>query len=340
MNRNMLRIAIIFCDITIIFCLLFCPNIYLKKKVETINVNTKYSDTGYVSRNIFSNTTDQVQEKNNIDTSKVGDYKITYTIKYLIFKVKRTKIIHVVDNEKPIITLTGNQEAIVCPNKEYIEEGYTVNDNLDKDLNKKVKFKKYKDKIVYQVTDTSNNEGITERKITYQDLEPPVITLTGYQEITLYVGDNYYESGYTAIDNCDGDLTANVSINNPIDSSTPGVYTITYTITDTNNNSSSVNRTVRVIRRPVYGTDGIIYLTFDDGPSSTITESILDILKEQNVKATFFVTSKSSSLDYLISREYNEGHTVGLHTSSHQYSYIYIHQVIIILLIYMQLEKE
>ena len=50
---------------------------------------------------------------------------------------------------------------------------------------------------------------------------------------------------------------------------------------------------------------------------------MLDILKEENVKATFFVTNKSNTLNYLIKREYDEGHTVGLHTASHDYKKIY-----------------
>ena len=69
------------------------------------------------------------------------------------------------------------------------------------------------------------------------------------------------------------------------------------------------------------GEKGVIYLTFDDGPNNTITKQILDILKEENVKATFFVTNKGS--DSIIKREYNEGHTVALHTASHEYSKVY-----------------
>lgn len=63
-----------------------------------------------------------------------------------------------------------------------------------------------------------------------------------------------------------------------------------------------------------------IYLTFDDGPSRN-TSYILDVLKSENVKATFFITGKGS--DYIIKREYEEGHSIGLHTYSHNYKAIY-----------------
>ena len=71
----------------------------------------------------------------------------------------------------------------------------------------------------------------------------------------------------------------------------------------------------------VFDNKGVIYLTFDDGPNEGTTNVILDILKEEGVKATFFVTCKGP--DELIKREYKEGHTVALHTASHDYATVY-----------------
>ena len=68
---------------------------------------------------------------------------------------------------------------------------------------------------------------------------------------------------------------------------------------------------------------GVIYLTFDDGPSSTSTPKILDILKRQNVKATFFILNYSDANEKYIKREVAEGHTIGIHGYSHEYSKIY-----------------
>lgn len=71
----------------------------------------------------------------------------------------------------------------------------------------------------------------------------------------------------------------------------------------------------------------IVYLTFDDGPSETVTPKILDILKEEEIKATFFVlgssvdSSKSSKM--ILKREFLEGHAIGNHTYSHDYDYLY-----------------
>lgn len=67
-----------------------------------------------------------------------------------------------------------------------------------------------------------------------------------------------------------------------------------------------------------------VYLTFDDGPSDRVTPKILDVLKEENVKATFFIVGKMAERrKYLIEREFAEGHTVAVHSYSHVYHDIY-----------------
>ena len=65
----------------------------------------------------------------------------------------------------------------------------------------------------------------------------------------------------------------------------------------------------------------LVYLTFDDGPSE-YTNEILDILKEYDVKATFFVLAKDG-YEEEYQRIINEGHTLALHSYTHQYSQIY-----------------
>ena len=68
----------------------------------------------------------------------------------------------------------------------------------------------------------------------------------------------------------------------------------------------------------------VVYLTFDDGPSDRVTPKILDILKEEKVKATFFIVGNAAqSRKYLLEREYREGHTVAVHSYTHEYKQIY-----------------
>ena len=73
-----------------------------------------------------------------------------------------------------------------------------------------------------------------------------------------------------------------------------------------------------------YSEEKIAYLTFDDGPSKNITPQILDVLKQENVPATFFVLGSRVELNPdLLKREYDEGHYIANHGYSHQYSQIY-----------------
>ena len=68
----------------------------------------------------------------------------------------------------------------------------------------------------------------------------------------------------------------------------------------------------------------IAYLTFDDGPSKSVTPLLLDLLKQENIKATFFVLGSRAELNGdLIKREYDEGHYIANHGYSHIYGNIY-----------------
>ena len=66
----------------------------------------------------------------------------------------------------------------------------------------------------------------------------------------------------------------------------------------------------------------VVYLTFDDGPSS-ITPQVLDVLDRYDCKATFFVTDAFPQSAHYIKEAYDRGHTIGLHTASHAYGLIY-----------------
>ena len=74
----------------------------------------------------------------------------------------------------------------------------------------------------------------------------------------------------------------------------------------------------------IKGKEKIAYLTFDDGPSKTVTPLLLDLLKQENIKATFFVLgNRAKSNPDLIKREFEEGHYIANHGYTHKYSSIY-----------------
>ena len=150
------------------------------------------------------------------------------------------------------------------------------------------------------------------------DNTKPIITLNGNTEVKVCPNTDYNEEGYTSYDKCDGDITNSVVVTSNLDTNKLGTYNIKYESIDTSGNKAEVSRTIHVINKPSYYGNGIIYLTFDDGPSY-LTGKILDILDSENIKATFFVTHGG---DY-VKRAYNSGNTIALHTYTHNYSYVY-----------------
>lgn len=308
----------------VFICLLFCliPRLNCNEEI-VLDVGNYYNIPNCEFKYLFTDFSDKLNIEHNIDITKIGDYKINYFLPKI--GLKSTKTVKVIDKKNPTIILKGENSTNVCPNKIYNEEGYKATDNYDLDLTDKVIVTSVDNNIIYTVNDSSNNITTIERKINYIDDENPNITLYGSSNINIYQSYDYFEKGYEASDNCDGNLTNKVTIESNVNTKIVGTYYITYSVSDSSGNTTKVTRTVNVINRPLYTVTGnsTIYLTFDDGPSYAITPYILNILKEENVKATFFVVGYSSGLDSLIKRAYDEGHSIGVHSASHVYNQIY-----------------
>ena len=168
--------------------------------------------------------------------------------------------------------------------------------------------------VIIITTFFMNNEEGVRRELAREmiDDQPPTIELIGGDSMTIAVGDTFVEPGFTVYDTRS---VPTVEVEDLVDVKRPGEYEISYRANDANENVAEAKRKVKVIEPA-----GRIYLTFDDGPGD-YTATLLDILAKYNIKATFFVTGYGD--DALIKREYDEGHTVGLHTNSHIYSYLY-----------------
>lgn len=82
------------------------------------------------------------------------------------------------------------------------------------------------------------------------------------------------------------------------------------------------------------GADGhkVAYLTFDDGPSESVTPEVLKVLKDKGVKATFFILGKSiiesNKTRELLKEIVKDGHAIGNHTYSHDYHYLYPNRLV------------
>lgn len=73
-----------------------------------------------------------------------------------------------------------------------------------------------------------------------------------------------------------------------------------------------------------YEAESTVYLTFDDGPDDKVTPQILDILKAEGVKATFYVCGNMvDTYPDVLKRIFNEGHAIGNHSYNHRYDQLY-----------------
>lgn len=88
----------------------------------------------------------------------------------------------------------------------------------------------------------------------------------------------------------------------------------------------SADKVAKMVNRTYRGSGKEVFLTFDDGPSSTYTPQILKILNDNGVHATFFVlgSSLNSSVNQnIVRQELANGNAIGNHTYTHDYSKIY-----------------
>ena len=293
----------------------------------TLEYGEEYHDPGAVAdfRGTIlmkEGTVPQITVESNVNTSVVGEYTVTYHTEHWNYRQTAVRTVHVVDTQIPVISLKYFPGYYTLPGREYEEEGFSAYDGYDGDLTEQVERTVTEKEIVYSVCDSSGNQTEVSREIIYDDPIPPEITLLGDAQMSIYPGTEFVDPGYTAIDNCDGDVTQNVEVTGSVDIWMPGEYRIEYAVTDNYGNTATAIRNVTV--QPVKyskGTNGkVICLTFDDGPSDH-TAYLLDILKKYNVKATFFVVNTGAIA--LVQRAATEGHTVAIHSATHQFGQIY-----------------
>lgn len=312
------------------FLSLFNININLNgSPKETIEYGDTYTEQGATaafntpaSKNVPLNVT----IKGSVDSSKLGTYHIHYKAKKGIFSVQKSREVKIVDTKAPIIELNKIDGYYPKTGETYQEEGFTATDNYDGDITSKIKRTEDKNVITYTVSDSSGNKTSVQRTIEYNDGIAPTITLNGDSDITIKAGTRFEDPGCTAKDSHGNDISDSVSVSDNISTYRAGTYTITYSVTDKFGNETSIDRTVTVeaVKQTATTSSGnkVVYLTFDDGPGAH-TQQLLDILDKYNVKVTFFVTNVNSGYENMIAKEAAAGHTVAIHSASHDYKKIY-----------------
>jgi hypothetical protein len=188
----------------------------------------------------------------SVDVHRVGTYTLTYAATDAAGNTSTpvTRTVNMVDTTPPVITLNGDAEiTLECP-VAYNEPGAVVTDNCEPSptllisgsVNSHVPGTYT---ITYTATDANGLTSTTTRTVRVVDTTPPTIALIGANPMTLECPTPYVELGAVASDACDS--SPSLVMTGSVDAHTLGLYTIRYTATDANNNTSFVERTVNVV---------------------------------------------------------------------------------------------
>ena len=220
----------------------------------TIEVGSTYTDAGATAQdNYDGDITDDIVTVSTVDTEAVGTYTVTYDVSDANNNdaVQVIRTVNVEDTTIPVITLTGDATVTIEVGSTYTDAGATAQDNYDGDITDDIVTVSTVDTeavgtytVTYDVSDANNNDAVQViRTVNVEDTTIPVITLTGDATVTIEVGSTYTDAGATAQDNYDGDITDDIVTVSTVDTEAVGTYTVTYDVSDANNNDA-----VQVIR--------------------------------------------------------------------------------------------
>lgn len=147
------------------------------------------------------------------------------------------------------IELFGNENLTILLNSEYIEPGYKAVDKKNNDITSQVIVTNNVDTSVIGEYEVLYSVG-GKYKVRYVKVvdgdNDTIMSLNGKISMTLKVGDNYIEPGYMVYDSMDINLVEKVVVTGNVDTSKPGVYQLTYSVTNSRNITVTKKRTVIV----------------------------------------------------------------------------------------------
>ena len=305
--------------------------VMLGEKTVTLEYGHSYQDPGVELRTVGRLRpepwkVETVHAVNEIDNKQLGRQKLEYVFAVRGQEREAVRYVTVVDTVPPEITLQPYAEGME-PSwmRGYVEPGYSASDNVDGDLSAIVETTMLDDRVVYTVTDSSGNERVAERLLG-NNMAPPEIELNEGSLLTFSSRMSWEDPGFSAHDALGNDLSEYVQVEGEVTPYLSGEYELRYTIENMGGDTVTALRhvTVEPIKQSdtVYPDKKTIYLTFDDGPGP-YTSRLLDVLARHNVKATFFVTGNQKDYADCIGRAHREGHSVGVHSYTHNYWNIY-----------------
>ena len=210
-----------------------------------------------------------------VNTNQAGIYYVYYSIfnpqNELIDVLRRT--VHIVDDEKPVVALIGEENVYVEFGEEYIEQGATYTDNGPVSSNFDIVSNIVIDvvgvyEVTYQITDDAGNESeVVTRYVHIIDTVAPTAILNPGID-TVDINGTWIDAGVLASDNYDTEL--NVVLMNWSDelTSTEGSVKVTYEVSDSSGNTFYIDRYINVVKHE--------YNKVDMGCSDTVTTILVN----------------------------------------------------------------
>lgn len=209
-----------------------------------ISYRDEYEEQGVIVKNATGNYMSKIKIDSNIDTKKIGNYYVDYSLKIGGKTLHVRRNVKVIDDINPVIKLKGEQIIKMSINKQYIEPGYIAIDEYDGDITDKVQItgeidaENYGEYVLtYKATDNSNNQTEVNRIIKVVDEIKPKI-ICEQEELKIKQG-TQIDTQCKAQDNYDGDITKEMKIIGDYDINTPGTYNIQYQVKDAAGNETT-----------------------------------------------------------------------------------------------------
>ena len=221
--------------------------------------NGKYTEYNATALDHYDgDITANIEINGEVDTSKIGTYILEYIIEDSSGnRSSITRKINVIEETPKVgqiaIIITGSNPYYMEYGETYKELGYTASDTIEGDVTSLVKVNNLIDlnklgtyKVIYSYINSFGRVAEVVRTVIITDNKKPVIKLNNQATITVNQNTPYIEYGAIATDNYDKDLTNKIKINGTVDTSKIGVYYITYEVTDSSSNKTSIQRKVIV----------------------------------------------------------------------------------------------
>ena len=191
-----------------------------------------------------------------------------------------TTVEETTDSVPPVISILGDNPTTLVAGSTYSDSGASASDDVDGNITANIVVTDSVNSAVagsysvtYTVSDAAGNQTTKARSVVVEaapvvDTTAPVISILGDNPTTLVAGSTYSDSGASASDDVDGNITANIVVTDSVNSAVAGSYSVTYTVSDAAGNQTTKARSVVVEAAPVVDTTAPVISILGDNPAS------------------------------------------------------------------------